>query len=160
MDKETARQLARQGYSVEKQLGAGAFGVVYKAVKLGQPFAVKVIDLGKADSRSKSTYLPRELKALIGAKDEHLIHVYDVIRANRKMCIFMEFAGNGDIFSYARKNKGIREALACQWFYQVGSGLFFLHEKMLMAHRDIKLDNMLLDAKWVAKVSWDGACQT
>lgn len=47
----------------------------------------------------------------------------------------MEYAGNGDISGYAKKNKGIREELACQWFYQASSGLAYLHEQLYTTHR-------------------------
>lgn len=66
--------------------------------------------------------------------------------------IFMEFAGNGDLSVYSRKHRGIREELAVGWFYQTTCGLAYLHEQLWTVHRDIKLDNILLDGSWVAKV--------
>lgn len=66
----------------------------------------------------------------------------------------MEFAGNGDLSGYAKKHKGINEPLACKWFFQASSGLSYLHEILKTCHRDIKLDNILLDANYIAKV-WE-----
>src|SRR5699024_8612530 len=124
-----------------------------KAVnKAGQLSAVKVIDLGKMSERSKAKFLPRELQTLIECRHENLIQVFDIFRANNKMFIFMEFAGNGDISGYAKKHKGVKEDLACKWFYQASLGLAYLHEHLHTTHRDIKLDNMLLDDHWVAKL--------
>lgn len=64
----------------------------------------------------------------------------------------MEFAGNGDLSGYAKKHKGITEPLTCKWFFQASSGLSYLHEILKTSHRDIKLDNILLDSNFVAKV--------
>ena len=119
----------------------------------GQLSAVKVIDLTKMSKGSKEKFLPREIQTLMDCRHENLIAVYDIFRAAQKMFIFMEFAGNGDIAGYAKKNKGIKEDLACKWFFQAASGLAYLHGQMKTAHRDIKLDNILLDGKWIAKVS-------
>lgn len=57
----------------------------------------------------------------------------------------MQFASNGDISGYAKKNNGIKESLACKWFLQAASGLYYLHSKLYTTHRDIKSANLLLD---------------
>ena len=62
----------------------------------------------------------------------------------------MQFAGNGDIRGYAKKHNGIKEDLICKWFLQSNSGLYHLHEVLFTTHRDIKMDNVLLDQDWTA----------
>ncbi len=62
----------------------------------------------------------------------------------------MELASNGDLAGYATKHNGFKEPLACKWFFQASSGLAYLHNSMKTSHRDIKLDNILLDANMVA----------
>ena len=65
----------------------------------------------------------------------------------------MEFAGNGDISGYVKKHGAITESLAFVWFNQVSDGLNYLHTEVHMAHRDIKLDNILLNEENVAKLT-------
>lgn len=86
-DSKTTAVIGHKGYRVENKLGQGAFGVVFKAVnKEGQLSAVKVIDLEKMSDRSKAKFLPREIQTLIDCRHENLIAVYDIFRANNKMC--------------------------------------------------------------------------
>lgn len=152
---KTQAVIRHKGYKVENKLGQGAYGVVFKAtnVRTGQLSAVKVIELTSMSERSRAKFLPREIQTLINCRHENLIQVYDIFRAASKMFIFMEFAGNGDIAGYAKKHNGIKESLTCQWFWQATQGLAFLHINLSTAHRDIKLDNVLLDQEWVAKMT-------
>ena len=73
-----------KGYRVENKLGAGAYGVVYKAVSLkdGQFAAVKVIDLTSMSENSKNKFLPREIKTLIDSRHENLIQVFDIFKGS------------------------------------------------------------------------------
>ena len=43
------------------------------------------------------------------------------------------------------------EDRAHTWFYQISNALNYMHEDMFTAHRDIKIDNILLSQNWVAK---------
>lgn len=150
---KTLAVIKKKGYTIERKLAAGAFGVVYKAVNSeGQHCAVKVIDLEQMTDTTKRKFLPREIDTLIECRHENLIAVYDIFRAANKIFIFMELAINGDLAAYARKHKGVREELAVNWFYQTTCGLAYLHERLWTVHRDIKLDNILLDGNWIAKV--------
>ena len=57
----------------------------------------------------------------------------------------MEFAGGGDLAGYLKKHKALKESLASVWFKQTSEAVHYLHTVPRMAHRDIKLDNILLD---------------
>ncbi|KAH7637751.1 testis-specific serine/threonine-protein kinase 4 [Dermatophagoides farinae] len=146
LDPKTAAVFRKKGYSVDKKLNEGAFGQVYKGsnTKTGELVAVKVMDLDKVGDKFKQKFLPRELAALIGIKHESVICIHDIIRANHKIYIFMEFANGGDITGYLHKNGSISEPLACYWFTQVSNALSYIHDELKIAHRDIKIDNILL----------------
>ncbi|KAI2804391.1 protein serine threonine kinase [Blomia tropicalis] len=107
-DPKTQALFNHKGYRIEKKLGAGAFGQVYKAIdKNGQALAVKVMDLSAMSGSFIDKFLPRELSALIMSKHINLINVYEIFRASSKIFIFMEFASNGDIAAYVKKNETI-----------------------------------------------------
>lgn len=165
LDPKTAAVFKRKGYSIEKKLNEGAFGQVYKGqnMKTGEFVAVKVMDLEKVGDKFKTKFLPREIAALIGVRHENVINIYDIIKANNRIYIFMEFANGGDLTGYLQKNGPIPESLTCYWFAQVCQALKYIHEELHIAHRDIKIDNVLLHnniAKLTdfgfAKESWDG----
>lgn len=146
LDPKTDAVFKKKHYKVEKKLNEGAFGQVYKGynTKTGDQVAVKVMDLDKVGSKFKEKFLDREINALISIRHENVIYIYDIIRANNKYYIFMEFANGGDLTHYLQDNGPMPEALACYWFTQVSSALCYLHVEMKVAHRDIKIDNVLL----------------
>ncbi|KAF7494152.1 Testis-specific serine/threonine-protein kinase 4 [Sarcoptes scabiei] len=163
IDPKTAAVFKRKNYHILNKLGAGAFGTVYKAERINvknELAAVKVLDLTKMSSNYRSKFLPRELQALIETKHENIVDVFDIIRSNKKIYIFMEFMGGGDIAGYVRTNNGVSLKLACIWFLQITNGLMHLHEQLFMCHRDIKLDNMLLSDANIAKLSDFGFART
>ena len=165
LDPKTKAVFKKKGYYLEKKLSQGAYGQVYKAknTKTDETVAVKVMDLEKVGEKFKEKFLPRELAALIGVKHENACHIFDIIRANHKMYIFMEFCSGGDIAGVLQKHGAISEEKTCIWFTQTALALKFLHLELHMAHRDIKVDNILLNDKQQAKLtdfgfakeSWD-----
>ena len=111
------------------------------------------MNLDKMSKKYKQKFLPRELAALIEIRHENIIRVYDIFRSNRKIYVFMEFASNGDIAKHLKKNGPMTEEKAREWFMQISNALNYLHEEMYTAHRDIKIDNILLNDNYVAKLT-------
>ena len=135
LDPKTEAVFKKKGYKIEKMLNEGAFGQVYKGcnTKTGEEVAIKVMDLQAVGEKFKQKFLPRELTALVGIKHEHVIYIHDIIRANQKIYIFMEFANGGDITGYLSKNGAIPEALTCYWFTQTCKAISYIHETIHMA---------------------------
>ncbi|XP_054167582.1 testis-specific serine/threonine-protein kinase 4-like [Oppia nitens] len=155
LDKKTQAVFTRKGYKIEKQLGHGNYGYVYRAIDTttGEKVAVKVTDMEKVNKVYADKFLTREMATMIKANHDNIIKVFDIIKANKKIFIFMEFAGNGDLMQYMKKYGKIGQTKACYWFNQVANGLTYLHEELYIAHRDIKLDNILLNSEMSAKIS-------
>nr|XP_027200869.1 testis-specific serine/threonine-protein kinase 2-like [Dermatophagoides pteronyssinus] len=155
IDPKSKAVFLKKGYEILYKIGSGAFGQVYMArnFKNEMDCAVKVLDLGSMSKKVCEKFLPRELSALMEVKHPYAIRVYDIIRSNHRIYIFMEYAGNGDLTSYVKKNKCLKEPLACLWFTQVSEAVNYLHTEIHMAHRDIKLDNILLDKNFNCKLT-------
>lgn len=153
VDLKTAVIFRRKGYRLENKLSAGAFGQVYTAkLTSGEGVrAVKVMDLNKYSEKFKEKFLPRELTVLTTVRHDNIIRVYDIFRSNHKIYIFMEFAPNGTLFDYCKRHSPLSETLVKVWFGQLCDALYFLHSDAKIAHRDIKLDNILLDGNNVPK---------
>ena len=65
----------------------------------------------------------------------------------------MELAPNGDLGVYMHKHRQISESLVIAWFGQVCAAVAYLHNELLLAHRDIKLWNILLDKSYNTKLT-------
>jgi len=153
--------IKKKHYTILQRIAHGAFGQVYKGAKTdeaGQPqmdklFAIKVIEMTRLSPVFREKYLPQEMAALTHVKHENIVKVVDIFRANDKLFIFMDFAPNGDLSGHLKKNGPMKERLAQFWFGQVVRALAYVHATLRMAHRDIKVDNVLLDAEYNAKLS-------
>ncbi len=56
----------------------------------------------------------------------------------------MQFAPNGDLHEHAKKQGPFDEAMCKVWVTQTLSAMVYIHERDI-AHRDLKLGNLLLD---------------
>jgi serine/threonine protein kinase len=63
----------------------------------------------------------------------------------------MELCSGGDLLNYVRKRRKLNEEAARFLFKQILEGLNYCHHKNVL-HRDIKLDNILLDGRGNAKI--------
>ena len=65
----------------------------------------------------------------------------------------LEYAANGDLFDFVSSNGGkLTQIDSMKIFQQIINGLEYLHLKGI-AHRDIKLENILMDKDNNAKIS-------
>ena len=153
IDPKTAAVFQKKGYEVLNQIGEGAFGKVYKArsTKDGVMTAVKVMDTTKMPPKFREQFLPREIDMLTKIRHPSVLEIYDIFRSAGKIYIFMEFAPNGSLTSKL-KNGPLPEHEAKKWFRQITEGIYFMHKELRICHRDIKTDNILLDANNNAKL--------
>lgn len=71
-----------------------------------------------------------------------------------KMVLVMEFAAGGELYDYLSDRKVLTEEEARRIFRQVSTAIYYCH-KHKICHRDLKLENILLDEHGNAKVRND-----
>lgn len=64
----------------------------------------------------------------------------------------MEFAAGGELYDYLSERKVLSEDDARRIFRQIATAVYYCH-KHKICHRDLKLENILLDEAGNAKVS-------
>ena len=154
-DPKMVALFAKKKYKPIKILGRGSYGQVYKGIKVdtGEFVAIKVVQMAKLGPIFREKYLPQELAALIYTKHDNVVRTIDIIRADEKLFVFMEFCPNGDIRGYLARCGAIGEKLPQYWFGQIVAALAYLHRHLRMAHRDMKLENVLLDSRYDTKLA-------
>lgn len=75
-----------------------------------------------------------------------------VFENREKMVLVMEFAAGGELYDYLSERKVLNEEEARRIFRQVATAVYYCH-KHKICHRDLKLENILLDEHGNAKVS-------
>ncbi len=141
------------GYRIEKELGRGGFGAVYraKAEAGGPPVAVKVMLSRAKVSESAVDGFKREMQVVAGLKHPHIVRFLANGSHQGAFYFIMEYCDGGSLADMATALGGtIPWPTLRPWALQALEGLAAAHEKGFV-HRDIKPANILLHQN-VAKV--------
>ena len=132
-------------YKPTKLLGTGSFGSVYEAKNtiFQNIVAMKVINKDPNNSLDEQE-IRNEIDILKKLSHPNIVKIYEFYISNSHYYIVTEFCRDGELFSYI-KNKYSERQLAVL-FYQVFSGLWYLHDNKIL-HRDIKLENIMISQK-------------
>jgi 5'-AMP-activated protein kinase catalytic alpha subunit len=134
-------------------LGRGAFGKVNLAMhKLVRKLvALKSLNKSELTDKDQKDKLLREVSLLLKLRHNHVVKIYETIESEQHIIIVMEICAGGDLLNYVRKRRRLKEPVAKKIFKQILDGLCYIHSKSI-AHRDIKLDNILLDGRGNVKI--------
>lgn len=139
--------------------GKGVFATVYIEPSAGgRPArAIKVYDSaaaassGSADSRKMhELHLSNELRMAGKLSHENIIAPTQVNIGAMKTELYMEYAPHGTLEEYAKRfggDRGVPEPEARRLYVQLLRAVGYLHG-LKIAHRDVKLDNVVLDERW------------
>ncbi|RWS24739.1 serine/threonine-protein kinase-like protein 2 [Leptotrombidium deliense] len=137
-DKKTF--LDKHNIVVGQKLDSGGFGIVYKGLMRGENVAIKVMKIARVDKQD----LDRELDILKVVKHDHIVRCYMIQRTHNHVWIIMELESGGSIGKWVRKYGSIPPWQSVNFIIPCIEALIYLHSKNI-AHRDLKLDNILLD---------------
>ncbi|KAI6176413.1 Protein kinase domain-containing protein [Aphelenchoides bicaudatus] len=139
-------------YEIEHTIGKGNNAVVKLAKHriTKTEVAIKIIDKRRLDPESlKKVY--REIQVLKKTKHPHIIKLYQVMESTNMLYLVTEYAKRGEIFDFIAKHKKMTEDMAREKFWQIISAVDYLHKHNL-CHRDLKAENILLDANYDIKL--------
>lgn len=137
----------------QENLGAGAGGSVRLVNRLSDKkvFAVKEFRQ-KHQNESKREYAKKitgEYCIGLTLKHPNIIETVEICYENERILQVMEYC-DFDLFAIVMSNQMSREEINC-CFKQILFGINYLHS-MGLAHRDLKLDNCVVDARGVVKI--------
>jgi len=136
------------GYIILHTIGKGEFGKVKLAYDPNKDLevAIKFIKRSNITSPQKQAKLEREINILQNLNHPHIVRLYDVIETEKYIGIVMAYANGGELFEYISDNQYLSEEESAKFFIQLLDGVQYLHSRHIV-HRDLKLENLLLDQK-------------
>eukprot|EP01137_Pigoraptor_chileana_P016733 Opistho-2@6102 len=140
-------------YEFEKAIGEGNFAKVKLATHTltGEKVAIKIIDKTKLD-KSTAKKLFREVRIMKLLNHEHVIRLYEVLDTPKELFLVLEYAPGGEIFDYLVAHGRMKEKEARKYFRQIVSAVDYCH-RLHIIHRDLKAENLLLDANLNIKIA-------
>jgi len=173
MPKEDIQTLREYGYKTKKAISAGAYGSVVKAdykksmASSPLPVAVKIIRLAKMNEYERRI-LSREITFLSMAKHPHILQMLNLRCRMAPGCVatgamddvehadavylITELLNGPDLLEHIKRNGLMSEDVVIGIAQQVAGALYYMHQEG-WAHRDVKLENIVLEAPLSASAS-------
>ncbi|XP_047180049.1 serine/threonine-protein kinase SAPK2-like [Vigna umbellata] len=129
-------------YEILKDIGSGNFAVakLVRENRTNELFAVKFIERGQKIDE----HVQREIMNHRSLKHPNIIRFKEVLLTPTHLAIVMEYASGGELFERICNAGRFSEDEARFFFQQLISGVSYCHS-MQICHRDLKLENTLLD---------------
>ncbi|PSS34472.1 Serine/threonine-protein kinase-like protein [Actinidia chinensis var. chinensis] len=157
---------ATNNFSLENKIGAGGFGVVYRA-KLwdGREVAIKRGETGSKTHKfqEKESAFDSELAFLSRLHHKHLVSLVGYCEDRDERLLVYEYMKNGALYDHLHDKNNVEKSssLLNSWKMRIKTsldaarGIEYLHNYAVppIIHRDIKSSNILLDSNWTARVS-------
>ncbi len=139
-------------YQIERRIGAGGMGEVYRAVdtRLNRPVAIKLLSSELADSSARRRF-QQEAKMASALNHPHILTVHEAAEFDGRQYLVTEFVDGGTLKDWARREpRSPRQVV--ELLVGVADGLAAAHAAGIL-HRDIKPENILVTTSGYAKLA-------
>ena len=147
-------------YEIGEVLGKGAYALVKLAKNkiTKEKYAIKIYEKEKLNSNSKKSCVYKEIQILKKLNHKNIVKLIEVISTEKQILIVQELIEGISLREYyndeIRNQKGIsihKENIFKKIFSQIFSAMDYVH-KHGIAHRDIKLENILIKSNYEIKI--------
>ena len=123
----------------------------YGKVRLGTHRLTSVRVAIKQIPKEMSASLTREIHHHRRLHHPHVTQLYEVIATEQDIWLVTELCSGGELFDYLAEKGRLNEEEARTLFGQLCLAVGYIHEKGVV-HRDLKLENVLLDERCRVKL--------
>lgn len=142
------------GYELVQKLGQGGMGAVYLArqVSLDRNVAVKVLRENLSRDPRFVSRFTKEAYAAAQLTHHNVVQIHDIGEQRDKHFFSMEFVEGETLAGLVEREGKLDPEVAVGYVLQAARGLKFAHDHG-MVHRDVKPENLLLNAHGIVKVA-------
>ncbi|ORZ20694.1 kinase-like domain-containing protein [Absidia repens] len=147
-------KLSLNNFILEKTVGTGSFGRVHLAQgrTTGRFYAIKALRKQELVDRRQVEHANNERVILRSVDHPFVVKLWDTFQDDTHVFFVMDYAPGGELFRILRKNKSFSESTARFYAAEVLLAIEYLHH-LDIAYRDIKPENILLDAQGHIKLA-------
>jgi len=137
-------------------LGKGAFGNVNLGLHIatGRVVSIKSFNKLKFTGNKELNKIENEINIWSSLRNNTVVKYFERIETEKHILLIMEYISGGDLLTFVRRRTKLNELTAKFIFKQIVESVYYIHEQGF-CHRDIKLDNILIDINNQIKVSVD-----
>ncbi|CAK1364651.1 unnamed protein product [Cercospora beticola] len=152
-------------YIIGRTISRGGFGVVkevhslddhgHRTVKAVKIVRKSIADANEVENEKAQQEIEHEVSIWRYLNHRHVLPLHAVYETDYATFCVMDLNVGGTLFDLVRKSrqhaarndgrKGLAPALAKRYAYQLACALRYLHEDIRVCHRDVKLENCLVD---------------
>jgi serine/threonine protein kinase len=139
-----------QGFRLDRELGRGGQASVYLGVEEATRRTVAIKVMTRRDAATVRLH-EQEVHSLLGLRNDNILQVLSW-RTEPLLCVITEYAEGGDLRKLLEERNGLDwESDGKRMARLIGEGVAYIHRKNLI-HRDLKSENIFLDAKGEPKI--------
>jgi eukaryotic-like serine/threonine-protein kinase len=152
METLEGRQIGQ--YLIEREIGRGSMGAVYRAhhIVTQQTVAIKMLLAALATDTSFVMRFNRETDALQALRHPNVIRFLDAGQDGNIMYYVMEFVNGSTVGATLKLRGHLPIAQSVEIVAQIADALEYIHTEGRLFHRDIKPDNIIVDRWSQAKI--------
>ncbi|ESO94492.1 hypothetical protein LOTGIDRAFT_215457 [Lottia gigantea] len=152
------KRVRAEDFQKIKVIGRGAFGEVQlvRHISTRKVYAMKLLNKYEMIKRSDSAFFWEEREIMSNANSEWIVQLHFAFQNMRHLYMVMDYMPGGDLVNLM-SNYDVPEKWAKFYCAEVVLALDAIHT-MGFIHRDVKPDNMLLDANGHLKLADFGTC--
>jgi eukaryotic-like serine/threonine-protein kinase len=157
----TIGTLLSDRYRLDAQVGSGGMSTVYRAFDtvLERPVAIKLMHRDIAQDGDQLERFRREARAVAQINHPHVVGVIDAGEDDGMPYIVLEFVAGETLKSKIKRLGPLSIGEAVAYAIEIARALQAAHERQIV-HRDVKPQNVLIDAEGSAKVTDFGIART
>eukprot|EP00931_Biecheleriopsis_adriatica_P100465 TRINITY_DN75782_c0_g1_i1.p1 TRINITY_DN75782_c0_g1~~TRINITY_DN75782_c0_g1_i1.p1 ORF type:complete len:963 (+),score=168.35 TRINITY_DN75782_c0_g1_i1:136-3024(+) len=144
-----------EDYIIGKQIGQGAYATVAFGLhkETSKKVAIKIYEKYKLLDPQRRKSVRCEIRLMERLRHPNIVVFHEALDTPKQIYLIMDFVGGGSLHHFLKKrpNRRTDDALAKRLFFQVCQGIRYLHDRHIV-HRDVKLENLLLDDQGTVKI--------